>query len=77
MDEALLEDLRRDHDTVITLEDGNLDGGFGEKVARFYGDKPVRVFCFGARKEYTDRVSAEELYQRYELTPSQIVSRIL
>ncbi len=77
LDEALLEDLRRDHDTVITLEDGNLDGGFGEKVARFYGDKPVRVFCFGVRKEYTDRVSAEELYQRYELTPSQIVLRIL
>lgn len=77
LDEALLASLLKDHDTVVTLEDGVIEGGFGEKIARFYGDKPMKVYCFGAAKEFTDRVPAEELYRRYELTPEQIVQKIL
>lgn len=76
LDEELLENLRRDHDTVITLEDGILDGGFGEKIARYYGDKPVRVFNFGAKKEFTDRIPVDELYRRYHLTPEQIAAMV-
>ncbi len=77
LDEELLNHLVASHDTVITLEDGVVDGGFGEKIARFYGDKPVKVYNFGAKKEFTDRVPVEELYRRYELTPEQIVARVL
>lgn len=77
LDEALLASLLKDHDTVVTLEDGVIEGGFGEKIARFYGDKPMKVYCLGAAKEFTDRVPAEELYRRYELTPEQIVDKIL
>lgn len=77
LDEELLNHLIANHDTIITLEDGVVDGGFGEKIARFYGDKPVKVYNFGADKEFTDRVPADELYRRYELTPEQIVARVL
>lgn len=77
LDAEMLTALMEDHDTVITLEDGIVSGGFGEKIARFYGSKPMRVFSFGAEKEFTDRVPAEVLYERYFLTPKQIVKKIL
>ena len=65
------------HRLVVTLEDGVIDGGFGEKVTRFYGDSPVKVLNFGAKKEFVNHVSVEEQYSRYRLTPEQIVSDIL
>jgi 1-deoxy-D-xylulose-5-phosphate synthase len=73
LDEKLLEKLKANHDFVITLEDGVLDGGFGEKIARFYGNSDVKVLNYGAKKEFTDRVPLEELYQRYHLTKELIV----
>lgn len=77
LDEDLLNALKEKHNIVITLESGELDGGFGEKVARFYGADNMNVLNFGASKEFTDRIPAEELYQRYHLTPELIVSDIL
>ena len=64
-------------DTIITLEDGCLAGGFGEKIARFYGEKGLKTYCFGADKEFTNLVPLKELYHRYELTPEQIIQKVL
>lgn len=77
LDENLLNSLKADHKIVATLEDGKLDGGFGEKIARFYGDSNMKVLNFGAQKEFTDRVPVEELYKRYHLTPELIAADIL
>lgn len=74
VDEELLNELKKDHSVVITLEDGELDGGFGEKVTRFYGNSGMKVLNFGAKKEFTDRVPLEELYNRYHLTKELIVN---
>lgn len=76
VDEELLENLKRDHDIVITLEDGVLDGGFGEKITRFYGNSNMKVLNFGGKKEFTDRVPLEELYQRYHLTKELITEDV-
>lgn len=76
IDSALLEELKKEHEIVITLEDGILDGGFGEKIARFYGNSNIKVLNFGGKKEFTDRVPIEELYNRYHLTKEQIVEDI-
>lgn len=76
VDEELLENLKNDHDLVITLEDGILNGGFGEKVSRFYGNSSMKVLNFGAKKEFTDRVPLEELYERYHLTKELITKDI-
>ena len=76
VDKELLTSLLDNHKLVITLEDGVLDGGFGEKISRFYGDKNMKVLNFGATKEFTDRVSLEELYERYHLTEDLIVNDI-
>lgn len=73
VDEKLLKSLEKDHKLVITLENGVIDGGFGEKVARFYSSGNMKVLNFGAKKEFTDRVPAEELFQRYHLTPDLII----
>ena len=76
VDEDLLNELEVNHKIVITLEDGILDGGFGEKISRFYGDKAMRVLNFGANKEFTDNVPLEVLYERYHLTEELIVKDI-
>ncbi len=76
IDKELLNELKTNHKLVITLEDGALEGGFGEKISAFYGASDMKVLNFGADKEFTDRVSVEELYQRYHLTPELIVEDI-
>lgn len=76
IDEELLENLKKDHDVVVTLENGVLDGGFGEKITRFYGNSDMKVLNFGGRKEFTDRVPLEELYNRYHLTKELITNDI-
>ena len=76
IDSELLENLKSNHSLVITLEDGVLDGGFGEKISRFYSDSDMKVLNYGAMKEFTDRVSLDELYKRYHLTKELIVSDI-
>ena len=75
VDEALLTSLQKNHKLVITLEDGILDGGFGEKIARFYGDTDMKVLNFGATKEFTDSVPVAELYERYHLTETLIIDK--
>ncbi|MPN51748.1 1-deoxy-D-xylulose-5-phosphate synthase [bioreactor metagenome] len=76
VDEELLNELQDNHKVVITLEDGILNGGFGEKISRFYSDKNMRVLNFGADKEFTDSVALEVLYERYHLTEELIVKDI-
>ncbi|MBP0977941.1 MAG: 1-deoxy-D-xylulose-5-phosphate synthase, partial [Oscillospiraceae bacterium] len=76
IDEALLDDLKKNHDKVITLEDGILDGGFGEKIARYYGSSDVKVWCYGLKKEFIDRYSVEDVLKANHLTPEQIYSDI-
>lgn len=65
------------HRLVVTLEDGVIDGGFGRKIAAFYGNFPVKVLNFGAGKEFVNQVPVEEQYRKYHLTAKQIVSDIL
>ena len=76
VDVEMLENLKKGHSVVITLEDGELDGGFGEKITRFYGSSSMKVLNFGSKKEFTDRVPLEELYKRYHLTKELIVEDI-
>lgn len=76
IDKEMLEGLKANHDIVITLEDGCIDGGFGEKITRFYGASDMKVLNYGAKKEFTDRVPIEELYRRYHLTKELITGDI-
>ena len=82
LDEELLSMLADGHRIVVTLEDGQLEGGWGEKITAFYANSTdsranaVHVLNFGAVKEFTDRVPLADLNRRYGLTPERIVNRI-
>lgn len=76
LDERALDELKANHDLVITLEDGVLDGGYGEKIARYYSNSGMKVLNFGAKKEFTDRTPMNELNKRYHLTTELIVKDI-
>ncbi|MCM1110297.1 MAG: 1-deoxy-D-xylulose-5-phosphate synthase [Clostridium sp.] len=77
IDETMLEQLKKDHRLVVTLEDGVLSGGFGEKIARYYGEDPMRVRCYGLPKEFRDRIDPKKLAVDCHLTPSQIAADTL
>ena len=76
VDTDLLEILKVDHDVVITLEDGVLDGGFGEKIARFYGNSDMKVLNFGLKKEFLDRYDVDEVLKDNHLTAEQIAEDV-
>lgn len=76
IDEELLENLKENHDLVITLEDGILDGGFGEKISRFYGSSNMKVLNYGGKKEFTDREDLDEIYIKNHLKPELILQDI-
>ena len=76
-DKALLNELKAKHDIVVTLEDGVLDGGFGEKIARFYGNSAMKVLNFGLAKKFYDRYDPAELAEECHLTAPQIANDVM
>lgn len=77
LDEELLETLKKEHKLVITLEDGILEGGFGERIARYYGSSDVKVLNYGIKKEFLDRYVPDELMKKNRITPEQISEDIM
>jgi 1-deoxy-D-xylulose-5-phosphate synthase len=77
IDKELLESLKKEHKLVITIEDGILDGGFGEKIARYYGPSDMKVINYGIKKELLDRYAPEELMKKNRLTDVQMVEDIM
>lgn len=73
LDAAALDALK-DYKTVITAEDGIIDGGFGQKVASYLGEAPVKVINLGLPKEFLNRYNYSELQHRCGLTPEQIAA---
>jgi len=76
-DKVTLEKLKENHQLVVTLENGQIDGGFGEKIARYYGTSQMKVLNLGAEKAFIDNLSVQTQYQRFHLTVPQIAENIL
>lgn len=76
MDKELLNELKQNHNQVITLEDGILEGGFGEKIASFYGNTDMKVKNYGIKKAFYDKYNVKELLKANKLTPQQILAEI-
>lgn len=76
LDHELLEELKADHKLVITLEDGMLEGGYGEKIASYYGPTDMRVKNYGIKKGFPDRYVAAELLKENGLTVEQIAQDV-
>lgn len=73
LDKELLEELKKEHHTVITLEDGIKDGGFGQKIASFYGNSKVKVLNYGLEKVFYDRYDPAQLLHDVGMTAEQII----
>lgn len=76
LDEGLLDSLKDDHKLVITIEDGMLEGGFGQKIASYYGISDMKVKNYGIKKGFPDRYIAEELLRENGISVDQIVEDI-
>ncbi|MGN1135670.1 MAG: 1-deoxy-D-xylulose-5-phosphate synthase [Oscillospiraceae bacterium] len=77
VDKALLDELKTNHNLVITLEDGSLEGGYGGKVAAYLGDTNIKVKNFGIEKAFYDRFDPNELLEKSEITPNKLADYIL
>lgn len=77
LDKKTLKELTGCHKVFVTIEDGVLDGGFGQKVSGYLGQFGVKTLNFGAKKEFNDSVAMDELYDRYHLTPELMIADIL
>lgn len=76
VDSETLNRLKTNHLAVITLEDGILDGGFGEKISRFYGASNVRTLNYGIKKAFYDKFDAQELLIENGVHPEKIVNDV-
>lgn len=76
IDADTLNELKKDHAVVATLEDGYLEGGFVAKIAAFYGSSDMKVLNFGIKKEFIDRYDVSEVLKDNHLTPEQIAEDI-
>ena len=75
-DSKVLEELKKDHSVIVTVEDGILSGGFGEKIAFYYANSSMRVLNYGFGPDIPVRYNPKELMERNRLTPSCIVDDI-
>ncbi len=76
LDKDTLDSLKKNHHTVVTLEDGILDGGFGQKIASYYTNDSMRVLNYGFKKEYVDRYIPEEILKQNRITAESIIEDI-
>ena len=77
LDEELLEELKKEHSLIISLEDGSLEGGFGQRIAGFYGGSNIKVLLYGAKKEFNNCVPMDVLLTRYRLKKELIIEDIM
>jgi len=75
-DSKTLEELKKDHSVVVTVEDGILSGGFGEKIAAYYANSPMRVLNYGFGQDIPVKYNPGQLMEQNRLTPSCIVDDI-
>ena len=76
-DTALLDRLRKNHSLIITLEDGVIDGGFGQKIAAYYGRQNIKVMNYGIQKGFYDRYDPDKLLRDNHMEIDQILQDIM
>ena len=76
LDKDALDKLAKENKVIVTIEDNTLDGGFGEKVASYLGDKDVKVLNYGQKRVYTDQTPLKDILKENRMTVDQIVEDI-
>lgn len=76
LDTELLESLKVDHDYIISIEDGLIDGGFGSKIASYFANSSMKCYIYGVDKEYVDSVKFKSIINRYKLSEELIFEEL-
>ena len=76
IDKELIDELILNHDIIITLEDSLLNGGFGEKIASYLGNKKVYSLNYGLKKEFIDRYDINDIFYKNRLNKDLIIQDI-
>lgn len=76
LDQNLLNSLKGTHELIVTLEDGIIDGGFGQKISAFFGASSVKTLCYGFQKKFLDRYKVDEILAQNRIRPDLIVDDI-
>ena len=76
VDRQLLEELLKEHELTVTLEDGVVTGGFGQNIASFYGPTEMKVKNYGLARAFHDRYDAEDLLRESGITVEKITADI-
>ena len=76
IDKELLDGLTDNHRLVVTLEDGILEGGFGQKIAAYYSTSDIKVMNYGLEKKFYDRYDPAQLLRELGMTNEAMVSDI-
>ena len=77
VDRETLDSLKESHELVVTLEDGSKDGGFGERIAAYYGTSEMKVLVGGIKKDLYDRFDLQQLLSDNRLLDEQIVEDVV
>ncbi len=77
VDKETLSSLKENHTLIVTLEDGLISGGFGSKISQFYSTSDVRVLNFGFDMDIPVKFTTNEMLQKNNLLPEQIVNKII
>lgn len=77
VDRETLDSLKGSHELVVTLEDGSKDGGFGERIAAYYGTSEIKVLVGGIKKDLYDRFDLQQLLSDNRLLDEQIVEDVI
>lgn len=75
-DEKTLSEIAKSHELLLTFEDGVLSGGFGEKIAAYFGETGVKVKSYGLKKKFYDRYNPAELLKELGITPDAVLSDV-
>lgn len=76
LDTELLDSLKENHKHIVTMEDGILDGGYGQSIASYYGDSDVKVTTLGITKEFHSNFDTEELLTECGICEEYFLSKI-
>ena len=76
LDVELLSSLKQDHEFIITIEDGELMGGYGQNIASFYGDCDIKVKNYGISKAFHTDFKADELLAENGISVDNITNKI-
>ena len=77
IDTEMLNNLSRNHSVVVTLEDGAIEGGFGEKIARYLGASSIKTLCYGAKKQFADRYKPADFLAENRLVDTMIADDVM